>query len=83
MKWLPTSAGPNQRAGLNEPPVSGPKTMTSKPSVMPIDHGAHSFFAFGLSATASTVSTSRKVPRPSTMAACAGPPSSLLTVGVP
>ena len=24
MKWLPTSAGPNQRAGLNEPPVSGP-----------------------------------------------------------
>src|SRR6186713_1111212 len=31
-----TSAGPNQRAGFRDPPVSGPRIMTANPSVPPI-----------------------------------------------
>ncbi len=41
LKWLPMSAGPNQRAGLSEPPVSGPSTMTPRPSAPPIASAAH------------------------------------------
>ncbi len=60
------SAGPNHRAGFSEPPVSGPKIITAKPSVVPIAYGAHSWRARGFIATARTASTSRKVPSPST-----------------
>ena len=63
-KSLPISAGPNQRAGLTAAPVSGPKIITSRPSVSPIASGAHSWRARGLNATAHTASTSRKVPMP-------------------
>src|SRR6476646_6924545 len=43
---LATRAGPNHRAGLKEPPVSGPPTMTMKPRVVPIASGAQSCALF-------------------------------------
>ena len=80
---LPISAGPNQRAGLNPPPVSGPKIMMSRPSVQPIASGAHSLRARGLNATAQTASTSRKVPIPSMQAPATSPDKSGLIDSAP
>ena len=64
-QWWETSAGPNARAGLSEPPVSGARIITEKPSVPPITSPDQSLRPVGLTATATTASTRKSVPMPS------------------
>jgi len=80
---LPTRAGPNQRAGLKEPPVSGPPTMTMKPSVVPIASGAHSLKLFFEKTAERMTRTRQKVPTASTTVPAMFPLSRPLTLAAP
>ena len=56
------SDGPNARAGLKPPPLTGPNTNSARPSVAPIAKPAQSFVPRGLTATPTIAQTRKNVP---------------------
>jgi hypothetical protein len=80
---LPTSAAPNQRAGLKQAPVSGPPTMTRKTKVVPIASGAQSLRLFFEKTVERMTMTRTRTPTPSTTAPAVLPESRLLIEPAP
>jgi hypothetical protein len=69
-----TIIGPSERAGLTDPPVTGPAMNTPTASANPTAIGAIAAGALRSVATAITTKTSMKVIRISTTKACKSPP---------